>query len=513
LLSPTRYDILDALGVLVWDENREFTARNTEDMEELVRRDRNHAAVIVWSACNEVECVVSGGANDTGRLMREATKRWDTTRPFGANCWYNVHDQVPNLAHFADVEGFSHGAVSGNGGSFVKEIHADNPGKAVVSSECCSCESQRGEDVANASAGVSYPHSLAQAQCLERCMEHSYPYWRGNPSPVAGVVAGTLGVWTLFDYGGEPGPWPLVASSFGQFDMAGFAKSASYWYRSLWLAAVAADDPGRPPLPATHVVRVSQTWNANAAAPLPPQMDVQVFSDLPLIELVMNGDSLGSAPCAPGGFASFLNVTYAPGNLTAVGRQSAGGRVLGSHTQLAAGAPASIELSLDAPSVATGTGSALLLDGHDAAMVRATVRDASGRVVDGADNLLTFAVKSGPGRVVGVHNGDAKSHEPQIATSRRAYHGLARAVVKVTVDAASVAPAHLELLATEVEVGGGAGRIVIRHGGNADEGPIVVTATSPGLASGEVTIPVSTDADADSVLAVAAASTQLDLTF
>ena len=47
-------------------------------------------------------------------------------------------------------------------------------------------------------------------------MKHSYPYWRGNPSPVAGVVAGTLGVWTLFDYGGEPGPWPLVASSFGQ---------------------------------------------------------------------------------------------------------------------------------------------------------------------------------------------------------------------------------------------------------------------------------------------------------
>ena len=61
-------------------------------------------------------------------------------------------------------------------------------------------------------------------------MAKSYPHWRGNPSPQAGVVAGTLGVWTLFDYAGEPGPWPLVVSSFGQFDLAGFAKSASYWY-------------------------------------------------------------------------------------------------------------------------------------------------------------------------------------------------------------------------------------------------------------------------------------------
>ena len=63
---------------------------------------------------------------------------------------------------------------------------------------------------------------------------------------------------TLFDYGGEPGPWPSVSSSFGQFDLAGFAKSASYWYRANWLSRVPPSDAGRPPLPVTHTTRISQ---------------------------------------------------------------------------------------------------------------------------------------------------------------------------------------------------------------------------------------------------------------
>jgi hypothetical protein len=252
------------------------------------------------------------------------------------------------------------------------------------------------------------------------------------------------------------------------------------------------------------------------ANPSGVSVDLQVFSNLPFVELILNGQSLGSASCKPGSFASFPAVLFTPGNLTAVGRQSSAGEVLASHTQLAAGPPASIELSLDAPSAATGTGTTLLLDGHDAALVRATIRDANGIVVNNADNLITFAVQSGPGRVAGVHNGDGKSHEPQIAQSRYAYHGLARAVIKVTVDAASVTAADLELLATQIEVGTGDGVQTVaieKAAGISKAGNIVVTATSPGLAMGKVVIPVSADANTDSVLAVAAASTQLELAF
>ena len=518
--DPAVYDIMDAVGVMCWDENRIFTPRNTGDMEELVRRDRNHPSVVIWSACNEVECVsagTEGGQVDTAKGMRAATKKWDTTRPFSLNSWNDLPSNIKHLAPYVDVEGFSHGGI---GMPSAKTIHAQNPGKAIVSSECCSCESQRGEDFLNASAGTKYPHTASQASCMENCVAKSYPYWKGNPRPGVGVIAGTLGVWTLFDYAGESGAWPQVVSSFGQFDLAGFAKSAAYWYRSLWLAAVPAADAGRPPLPPAHIVRVSQTWNIPPPNSSVIALDVQVFSDLPFVEIILNGRSLGTQPCGPGTFAAFAAVPFTPGNLTAVARQSASGAVLATHTQLAATAPASIELTLDAPSAATGTGTALLLDGHDAGLIRATVRDAAGRVVPMADNVITFAVESGPGRIAGVHNGDAKSQEPQVATSRSAYFGLARAVVKVTVDAASASAADLALLANEIETSLGDGVQNVRidpasaaASASAQQPGIVVTATSPGLKIGKVTIPVSADASVHSVLAVAAASTELELAF
>ena len=130
------------------------------------------------------------------------------------------------------------------------------------------------------------------------------------------------------------------------------------------------------------------------------------------------------------------------------------------------------------------------------------------------DNVITFAVQSGPGKVVGVHNGDAKSHEPQVASSRRAYHGLARAVVKVTIDSASAPSAELALLATGIETALGDGESTVRidHASDSMHPDIVVIATSPGLKMGRVVIPVSSDAK-HSVLAVAAASTGLELAF
>lgn len=599
-------------------------------------------------------------------------------RPVSGNSWHMPNDNVTlhNLSPYLDVEGFSHGSIS-----WAADVTTLYPGRTPVSSECCSCEMQRGENFIDG-VDVQYAADIAQAQCMQGCMTKTYSHWRGDTVNPAGVVAGSLGVWTLFDYGGEPGNWPIVSSSFGQFDLAGFAKSASYWYRAQWLAAVETTDPGRPTLPAAHVVRVSQTWKK------PPNNTafeyINVFSDLPSLELVLNGESLGYAPngaapaasdtavvskcdgsaiqnvqysksthqiksvwddkclsatcrnggpppnscyplqfepcststpaaadqlwtydsthhtftftnssrltvtgsnssnsdgnsanssvfcldlesagmgtrigmysCRPNdagqmwattnndsiltkadpslgprcisngspppppspfGFASFKSVEYAAGNLTAVGRLTANGTVLAMHTQLTPGSATAIVLSLDAPSVATGTGSALLLDGHDAGLVRATVVDKLGLTVD-TDCVISFNVTRGPGRVVGVHNGNAASHEPQVASSRMAYHGLARAVVKVSADAASVSADMLELLATQVEVGCNAEEegkkcsryteIWSRDQAAAAPTTIVVTATSPGLPTATVEIPVSTDAATDSVLATATAA-------
>lgn len=133
-----------------------------------------------------------------------------------------------------------------------------------------------------------------------------------------------------------------------------------------------------------------------------------MYSNAPYAELTLNGASLpgGEPQAIPAfGWATF-NVAHAPGTLTARALGSISGPVLANATRSTWEAPAGIILSIDAPSVATGTGRAVYLDGADVALVRATVVDASGARVTNSTLNITFSVTSGPGIVVGVGNGD-----------------------------------------------------------------------------------------------------------
>ena len=89
-----------------------------------------------------------------------------------------------------------------------------------------------------------------------------------------------------------------------------------------------------------------------------------------------------------------------------------GGVVLASNVKSSWGKPTSLKLSLDAPSIRTGTGQKLYLDGADVALVRATVVDENGMIVEDSTVNVTFDVTSGPGRLVGVGNGDPGDHDP-----------------------------------------------------------------------------------------------------
>ena len=67
-----------------------------------------------------------------------------------------------------------------------------------------------------------------------------------------------------------------------------------------------------------------------------------------------------------------------------------------------------------------------------------------------SNHTVYFRVMSGPGRIVGVHNGDPRSHEPSTSTSHSAYHGLVRAAVQVT--SAAALPAHTLALMRHVDL-------------------------------------------------------------
>ena len=527
--DPVLLDILDVLGILVWDETRDFTLAQVRDMADLVRRDFNHPSVVMWSMGNEVEL-----HDPTGQIavaMRKAILALDGSRPISANMNKPSSDSV---ARSLDVQGVSHCSVPGTPSSLYRDVrysfpwlHEQDPTKPIVSSEGTTCVTQRGVNFVDVKHVLNNEWEPSfNGDCISKRLcpadrwvnqqnydggcAQSWTLVYNETGSILPYVAGTLGVWTLFDYLGEPMSyrrkaelgsaytcWPQVSSSYGSFDLAGFVKPGAWHYRAWWLCDVDLDDAGRPPVSTTScstdrpVVQIVQDWRSDPA----PPPTIAVYTNAPRAELLLNGHSLGQCTMR---FADYCewNVSFSPGNLTAVALSETG-VVLSSDTRLSPGAPTAVALSIDAPSLATGTGEALFADGQDVALVRASLVDQSGRLCSAASHNVSFSVVSGPGRVVGVGNGDPFSHEPNAGSSRLAYHGLARVVVQVTVDTAS--EGHVR--ATMIDVDAVSAHVVE---------DIVVVASAPGLREGRVTIPVSASAS-DSVLAVARRSVEADI--
>ena len=123
-----------------------------------------------------------------------------------------------------------------------------------------------------------------------------------------------------------------------------------------------------------------------------------------------------------------FSIPYKDGTLTAVAFDSHGKEVKRFNRRTPGNKAVKLVLSIDVPSLSTGTGEKLVLDGEDVAMIRAEILDENGNVLNGANNNVTFEVKSGPGKIWGTHNGDPANVKPSDSTWTNAYQGLARAI-------------------------------------------------------------------------------------
>lgn len=153
---PSLLDTLDRLGVVVMNEHRNF--ENTSSQEAswtaMLRRDRNHPSIVVLSFCNEAGCE---RAEEAGPPFQKIADAVDGTRPTLANM-FTYNDL---LSDTIDVQGFSH-----RPGSVFDSYHQSNPHKAVFASECCSCETERGEDVSNPKGTPPVRNSNFNAGCV-----------------------------------------------------------------------------------------------------------------------------------------------------------------------------------------------------------------------------------------------------------------------------------------------------------------------------------------------------------
>ncbi len=368
--SPALLDLCDRLGILVINENRLMgtSAYHLGPLARMIRRDRNHPSIILWSLGNE-EWRIEGnvlGARIAQR-MQDAAHSLDSTRTATvavSGGWGGISTVVAAMG----VNYIRHGDTD--------RQHADYPWQVILGTEETTTQATRGIYVEDAARAHLAPLENGSSGGN---VESGWQHYAARDY-LAGVF-----YWTGFDYRGEPTPygWPGIGSQFGILDLAGFPKDSFYYLKAWWT-----------PEPVLHVFP-HWNWPGREGEPI----EVRVHSNHDAVELFLNGRSQGRQAMPRNGHLAWM-VPYAPGTLRAVGYR--GGNAVAETVVATTGAPAAVELVPDR--------TALAADGRDVAVVAVRILDAEGRVVPAAGNEVTFRL-DGPGRILGVGNGDPSSLE------------------------------------------------------------------------------------------------------
>ena len=415
--TPEVLDACDRLGILVMDENRTVGATDEalSQLDRLIRRDRNHPSVVMWCLGNEEMTIQK---TDTGAriaaVLQRAAKRLDPTRltTLAMNGYWGE-----GFSRVVDVQGGNYLKLGGGFDNFHKRF----PNQPVIGSEEGSHTTTRG----------IYQQDDALRYCHADESKAKFPGWASTAEAWMKHYAerpylGGSFVWTGFDYRGEPTPyhqWPNINSNFGILDTCGFPKDIAHFYRAWW-----TDEP---------VLHIQPHWNWPDRVGEP--IDVRCDGNAEEVELFLNGKSLGRKIMPRLGHLAWPGVIYQPGTLLA--RGYTGGRQVSETHVETTGKPAVVQLTPDR--------AAIRADAEDVAIITVSIADSAGRLVPTANLPVTFTL-SGPGRILGMGNGDPLCHEPdQIVPPsndpwrRSTFHGLAQIIVQ-----ADAEPGELVLTAT-----------------------------------------------------------------
>ena len=396
-MTPALLDICDREGILVIDENR-LMGVNEEHLrllERMIKRDRNHPCIILWSDGNEewgLENTVQG--TRVAEAMREYTRLYDPTRPSTVANAGGVE-----LIKGLDVVGFN----------YIVQNDVDNRKKAnptwkIVGTEETSGCGTRGVYF-NTAVGRMISINRTDKPGVENVIERGWQFYADRP------WAAGLFYWTGFDYRGEPNPlqYPAHDSEFGILDYCGFPKDEAYYLKSWW-----TDEP---------VLHIFPHWNLQGHEG--EEVELWAYSNCDEVELTVNGKKLGRQTMPRNGHLKWKAV-YQPGKVVAIGYKN-GKRIL---TQ-------TIETTRPAAKTFLKTDrQTLIADGRDLAVITIEVQDEKGRLVPEACPMLTIQLE-GNARILGVGNGDpmylGEDHPGDLhckSFSIPAFNGLAQVLVQ-----------------------------------------------------------------------------------
>ncbi|MFT3784314.1 MAG: beta-galactosidase GalA [Nibricoccus sp.] len=373
--TPELLEACDRLGMLVMDENRLLGSdeANIDRLEKLIKRDRNHASVVIWSIANE-EFGTAGtpAGKRVAATMQAAIRRLDTTRPITYAA--PVGNEFPGVNEVIEVRGWNYHIGQG-----VDDYHAAHPKQPNVGTEQGSTVSTRGIYENDTSRGYVSAYDV-NAPDWANTAHDWWSFYATRPWLSGGFV------WTGFDYRGEPTPyeWPCISSHFGILDTCGFPKDNFWLYQSWW-----TEKP---------MVHVMPHWNWSGREG--QEIDVRAYSNCDEVELFLNGQSLGKQAMPRNSQLSW-KVKYTPGTLSAKAYKA--GQVAAEDKVETTGAAVAVQLTPDR--------AAIDANGEDISIITVSVADDQGRIVPIVGNKISFELE-GPGRILGVGNGDPSCHEP-----------------------------------------------------------------------------------------------------
>ena len=422
--APEFLDLCDKMGFIVMDEafdmwrkkknkfdyNIDFEQWHKQDLEDQVKRDRNHPSVFIWSIGNEIREQFDSTGIPLARELAGIVKQLDTTRPVTAAL--TETDTTKNFIYQAnalDLFGLNYNQ------QLYPEVLKRYPGKKFIATETMSALASRGHYDMPSDSIRYWP--LKGQKFVEKgnpdysvsAYDNVAAYWGSTHEQTWKIIKqyeflSGLFVWSGFDFLGEPVPypWPARSSYYGIIDLAGFPKDAYYMYQSEW----------------THktVLHVFPHWNWERGK----EVDVWAYyNNADEVELFLNNRSLGVRKKQPLDLHVQWRVKFEPGTLKAISRKN--GTIISTKTINTAGEPTRLELVPDR--------NILHARGKDLSFITVRIVDKNGNLVPDAANKLTVEI-TGEGTLAGMDNGYPASLESLKATSHKAYNGLCLVIVQ-----------------------------------------------------------------------------------
>lgn len=422
--SPELLNLCDKMGFLVMDEafdmwmkrknkqdyHIDFPAWHKRDLQDMVKRDRNHPSVIIWSIGNEIrEQFDSSGIGITTELAA-IVKALDNTRPVTSALTENLPEK--NMI-------YQSGALDVLGFNYKLEAYPELPHRfptiPIIATETSSALASRGHyDMPSDSNRLWPPDSKTKftsgnADLTVSAYDHVYAYWGSTHEAGWNAVKkypfmSGIFVWSGFDFLGEPVPYafPARSSYYGVIDLAGFPKDTYYMYKSEWSKDT--------------VLHLLPHWNWTPGK----LVDVWAYYNMAdEVELYLNGRSLGTRQKTGDSLHVMWRIPFEPGRLQAVSRKA--GKVVAKKEIVTAGAPAKIRLAADRKVIKANN--------TDLSFITVEIVDENGNIVPNASNLVKFQV-SGAGVIAGVDNGLQTSMEPFKADQRSAFNGKCLVIIQ-----------------------------------------------------------------------------------